>query len=99
MGPSAGYLSDSYVFNWHRQTFAGDLIFVIPIALCLGVVCGVPDRVHRISSFVGADAGGRDCAPESGLHGGGRSDSTGGAADGDPLKAPKQPQGGGWLRD
>src|SRR6185437_9635536 len=37
MGPAAGYLSDSYVFNWHRQTFAGDLIFVIPIALCLGV--------------------------------------------------------------
>ena len=37
MGPAAGYLSDSYVFNWHRQTFAGDLIFVVPIALCLGI--------------------------------------------------------------
>lgn len=37
MGPAAGYLSDSYVFHWHRQTFVSDLIFVGPIALCLAV--------------------------------------------------------------
>src|ERR1700751_3893917 len=35
--PAAAYLSDSYVFNWDRQTFAGDLIFVVPIAICLAV--------------------------------------------------------------
>lgn len=37
MEQAAGYLSDSYVFNWRKQTFAGDLIFVVPIALCLGL--------------------------------------------------------------
>lgn len=42
--PTAAYLSDSYVFNWQAQTFAGDLIFVIPIAMCLaiGIAVGHP---------------------------------------------------------
>jgi hypothetical protein len=31
------YLSDSYIFNWKSQSFRDDLIFVPPIALCLGV--------------------------------------------------------------
>jgi len=35
MRPVAAYLSDSYVFNWRQQTFATDLIFVVPIAFCL----------------------------------------------------------------
>ena len=36
-GPLAAYLNDSYVFNWRQQTFVTDLIFVVPIALWLGV--------------------------------------------------------------
>ncbi|MGC2162752.1 MAG: FUSC family protein [Silvibacterium sp.] len=36
-GPIAAYLNDSYIFNWQKQTFASDLIFVAPIAFCLGV--------------------------------------------------------------
>lgn len=35
--PAAKYLADSYVFNWENQTFAGDLVFVVPIAFCLAV--------------------------------------------------------------
>jgi hypothetical protein len=37
IGPVAGYLNDSYVFNWRKQTFACDLVFVVPIAFCLGL--------------------------------------------------------------
>jgi hypothetical protein len=37
MGTAAHYLNDSYIFQWQNQTFASDLIFVVPIALCLGV--------------------------------------------------------------
>lgn len=42
--PAAKYLTDSYVFNWQKQTFAGDLVFVVPIAFCLavGLVLGHP---------------------------------------------------------
>jgi len=36
-GPLAAYLNASYVFDWRKQTFASDLIFVVPIAFCLGV--------------------------------------------------------------
>lgn len=35
--PATAYLADSYVFKWRNQTFATDLIFAAPIALCLGV--------------------------------------------------------------
>ena len=43
-GQVAAYLNDIYVFNWSRQTFASDLIFVMPIALCLaiGIAVGHP---------------------------------------------------------
>lgn len=43
-GQVAAYLNDIYVFNWSRQTFASDLIFVVPIAFCLaiGVAVGHP---------------------------------------------------------
>lgn len=42
--PIAGYLADSYVFKWRNQTFAGDLVFVVPIAFCLpaGLAAGHP---------------------------------------------------------
>ncbi len=42
--PFTAYLNDSYVFNWRRQTFATDLIFVVPIAFCLaiGLAAGHP---------------------------------------------------------
>jgi uncharacterized membrane protein YccC len=36
-GPITAYLADSYVFDWRKQTFVSDLIFVVPIAFCLGV--------------------------------------------------------------
>lgn len=41
IAPTAAYLSDSYLFKWRNQTFASDLIFVLPIALCLAVGLGV----------------------------------------------------------
>ncbi|MBT9332233.1 FUSC family protein [Paracidobacterium acidisoli] len=31
------YLTDSYIFHWDRRSFRADLIFVLPIALCLTV--------------------------------------------------------------
>jgi hypothetical protein len=37
--PSAptGYLVDSYIFNWEKQTLRADLIFALPVALCLAI--------------------------------------------------------------
>lgn len=35
--PVAAYLTDSYVFDWRKQTFASDLVFIAPTAICLGV--------------------------------------------------------------
>lgn len=35
--PVAAFLSDIYVFDWENQTFASDVIFVVPIAICLAV--------------------------------------------------------------
>ena len=34
---ATAYLTDTYVFNWQNQTFRADLIFVLPVAICLGV--------------------------------------------------------------
>jgi hypothetical protein len=34
---SGGYFTDSYVFNWHNQTFRDDLILLPAIAICLGI--------------------------------------------------------------
>jgi hypothetical protein len=31
------YFTDSYIFNWKNQTFRADLIFIPPIAVCLGI--------------------------------------------------------------
>ena len=41
---SRAYLTDTYIFNWQNQTFAADLIFVLPVALCLaiGLIAGHP---------------------------------------------------------
>ncbi|QNI30736.1 FUSC family protein [Alloacidobacterium dinghuense] len=33
---SGGYFTDSYVFNWHNQTFRDDLVLLPAIAICLG---------------------------------------------------------------
>jgi Fusaric acid resistance protein-like len=30
------FLSDSYIFDWRAQSFRADLIFILPLALCLG---------------------------------------------------------------
>jgi hypothetical protein len=32
-----GYFTDSCIFNWKNQTFRADLIFIPPIAVCLGI--------------------------------------------------------------
>lgn len=40
-GQISAYLRDSYVFNWRNQTFASDLLFAVPIALCLGIGIGI----------------------------------------------------------
>ena len=41
---SRAYLTDTYIFNWQNQTFAADVIFVLPVALCLaiGLLIGHP---------------------------------------------------------
>jgi hypothetical protein len=41
---SRAYLTDTYIFNWQNQTFAADVIFVLPVALCLaiGLIVGHP---------------------------------------------------------
>ncbi|GGH14443.1 FUSC family protein [Silvibacterium dinghuense] len=38
------YMQDVLVFDWKKQTFAADLIFVVPVALCLviGMLAGHP---------------------------------------------------------
>ena len=38
------YLADSYIFEWQNQTFRADLIFVLPVAICLaiGLIAGHP---------------------------------------------------------
>jgi Fusaric acid resistance protein-like len=38
--PAAAFLSDSYVFDWKAQSFRADLIFVLPIAICLALGIG-----------------------------------------------------------
>jgi hypothetical protein len=35
--PSAHIFSDSIVFDWRAQSFRADLIFILPIAICLGL--------------------------------------------------------------
>jgi MFS family permease len=35
--PAAHFLTDSYVFDWRAQSFRADLIFVLPLAICLGL--------------------------------------------------------------
>ncbi len=35
--PAAPFLTDSYVFDWKAQSFRADLIFVLPIAICLAL--------------------------------------------------------------
>ena len=34
--PAAPLLNDTLTFHWHAQTFRADLIFLLPIGLCLG---------------------------------------------------------------
>jgi uncharacterized membrane protein YccC len=34
---SGKYFSDTYLFQWHNQSFRDDLILLLPIAFCLGI--------------------------------------------------------------
>jgi hypothetical protein len=42
--PLMAFLSDSYIFQWQNQSLREDLVFVLPIALCLcaGLLAGHP---------------------------------------------------------
>jgi hypothetical protein len=42
--PAAPFLTDSYIFDWRAQSFRADLIFVLPMAICLilGIWLGHP---------------------------------------------------------
>src|SRR5580693_8231923 len=42
--PTAPFLADSYIFDWRAQSFRADLIFVLPMAICLilGIWLGHP---------------------------------------------------------
>jgi hypothetical protein len=35
--PTAPFLADSYIFDWKAQSFRADFIFVLPVAICLGL--------------------------------------------------------------
>jgi hypothetical protein len=35
--PAAPFLTDSYIFDWRAQSFRADFIFVLPLAICLGL--------------------------------------------------------------
>jgi Fusaric acid resistance protein-like len=35
--PAGPFLADSYLFDWGAQSFRADLIFVLPLAICLGL--------------------------------------------------------------
>jgi hypothetical protein len=37
----APFLTDSYVFDWKAQSFRADLIFILPLALCLSLGIGL----------------------------------------------------------
>lgn len=37
----AHFLTDSYVFDWKAQSFRADVIFILPLALCLGLGIGL----------------------------------------------------------
>ena len=37
LGMAAPYLHDSLVFDWRAQSFRADIIFVLPLVLCLGL--------------------------------------------------------------
>jgi hypothetical protein len=39
--PSVHIFSDSIVFDWRAQSFRADLIFILPIAICLGLGLGL----------------------------------------------------------
>jgi hypothetical protein len=42
--PAAPFLTDSYIFDWKARSFRADLIFVLPLAICLisGIWLGHP---------------------------------------------------------
>jgi hypothetical protein len=35
--PLHAFVRDVVVFDWHKQTFAADVVFVLPVALCLAI--------------------------------------------------------------
>lgn len=37
MSSVASFLTDTYVFDWRAQSFRADLIFMLPLAICLGL--------------------------------------------------------------
>src|SRR5580692_7036246 len=50
------YLTDSLVFDWKAQSFRADLIFVLPIAICLtlGIWLGHPGGAGiAAATFIG----------------------------------------------
>ena len=49
--PAAAVLTDSIVFHWEKQSFRTDLIFVLPVALCLcaGLAAG-----HQAAGMIAA---------------------------------------------
>src|SRR5215469_13701982 len=47
----AAFLNDSYIFEWQNQSFREDLIFVLPIAVCLCVGLAVG---HQAAGMIAA---------------------------------------------
>jgi hypothetical protein len=48
---AAAYLNDSILFYWENQSFRSDLIFVLPVALCLGIGLAVG---HQAAGMIAA---------------------------------------------
>jgi hypothetical protein len=52
--PVARFLTDSLIFDWKAQSFRADLIFILPLALCLalGIGLGRPGAASAPSSIL-----------------------------------------------
>lgn len=54
--PSNHFLIDSTVFQWQNQTLRSDLIFALPVAICLGIGIGIAIRHPAVGMIAAGGA-------------------------------------------